>query len=175
MIGAGAGADDTGFGAVVLAGFGAGAGAGAAAEAAGLTVNTLTCTGPSDISATALALVQSGVDGIYLPTDNNIASNMNAVKTAVASSGVLVIAGEEGMLSGGGHITLSIDYFELGRTTGAMAAEILKGNKKPTDYPVVPVAASDCSYVYSSLNLASAGLSMPAALLAAHNWSDVDA
>ncbi len=149
--------------------------AAAAAVAVGLSVSTETCTGPSDIGATALALVQSGVDAIYLPTDNNIASNMNAVKTAVASSGVLVICGEEGMLSGGGHVTLSIDYFELGRTTGAMAAAILKGEKKPTDYPVVPVAASDCEYVYSSLNLADAGLSMPEALLSAHNWRNVDA
>ena len=52
--------------------------------------------------------------------------------------------------------------------------EILKGNKKPTDYKVIPVASSECSYVYSSSNLAAAGLEMSSAILAAHNWKNID-
>ena len=55
-----------------------------------------------------------------------------------------------------------------------MAAQILKGEKAPTDFPVVPVASSECSYVYSSNNLSSAGLSMPEALLNAHTWKNID-
>ena len=37
------------------------------------------------------------------------------------------IAGEEGICKACGVATLSIDYYELGRTTGEMAVKILKG------------------------------------------------
>ena len=146
----------------------------AAIKAAGMTADIKTCSGPSDIKATALALADDNVDAIYLPTDNNIAANMNAVKEAAASKGILIVCGEENMLKQGGHVTLSIDYYNLGFATGKMAAEILKGEKKPTDFPVVPVASSECAYVYSPSNLASAGLTMPEALLNAHTWKNID-
>ena len=146
----------------------------AAIRAAGMTSLVKTCSNASDVKATASALVDANVDAIYLPTDNNIAANMNAVKEAAASKGVLVVCGEENMLKNGGHVTLSIDYFNLGVATGKMAAAILKGEKKTTDFPVVPVASTECTYAYSAKNLASAGLSMPEALLAAHTWKNVD-
>ena len=38
-----------------------------------------------------------------------------------------IIAGEEGICKACGVATLSIDYYELGRTTGEMAVKILKG------------------------------------------------
>ena len=144
----------------------------AAIKAAGMASIVRTCTNSSDILATAEALVSSGVDAIYIPTDNNIAANMNAVKTAVQSQNVLVVCGEENILKQGGHVTLSIDYYQLGLSTGKMAAQILKGEKKATDFPVVAVPASDCEYVYSTKNMADAGLTMPQALLTAHTWRD---
>ena len=147
----------------------------AAIKAAGMTASVKTCTNSSDIKATAEALVAEGVDAIYLPTDNNIAANMNAVKQAATAGGTLVVAGEEGMLEEGGHITLSIDYYNLGKNTGEMAASLIKNDTKPTDYKVVAVPASNCSYVYSSKNLADAGLSMPEAMKNAHEWKDVNA
>ena len=146
-----------------------------AIKKAGMTAVTKTCLNASDVQATAEALISENVDAIYLPTDNNIAKNINAVKEAASSKQVLIVCGEEGMLKDGGHVTLSIDYYSLGVTTGKMAAQILKGEKKPTDFPNQPVAAKDCSYAYSSKNLESAGLTMPDAMLAAHNWKDINA
>jgi len=147
----------------------------AAIQAAGMTAVIKTCSNSSDIKATALALADAGVDAIYVPTDNNIAANMNAINDAATTNHVLVVCGEENMLKSGGHVTLSIDYFGLGFDTGKMAAEILKGNKKPTDFPVVPVAASACSYVLSNTNLTAAGLTLPEAMLNAHTWRDINA
>ena len=146
----------------------------AAIRAAGMTADVKTCSNSSDIKATAEALVADGVDAIYLPTDNNIAANMNAVKQAAISGNVLIVCGEENMLLEGGHITLSIDYYNLGKNTGEMAVELIKNTKKPTDYKVVAVPASNCSYVYSSKNLSDAGLTMPAEMLANHSWTNVD-
>ena len=147
----------------------------AAIKAAGMTASVKTCSNSSDIKATAEALVAEGVDAIYLPTDNNIAANMNAVKQAAIAGNTLVVCGEEGMLNEGGHITLSIDYYNLGKNAGEMAAAIINGQKKPTDFKVEAVPASNCEFVYSSSNLNAAGLTMPESMLNGHEWRDVDA
>ena len=148
----------------------------AAVEAAGMSALVRTCNNSSDIKATALAIADTeGMDAIYVPTDNNIAANMNAIKEATSGKNILIVCGEEGMLEGGGHVTLSIDYFNLGYSTGKMAAQILKGEKKTTDFPVVPVPASDCAYAFSSTNLAANSLTMPEAMRTGHEWKDVNA
>lgn len=147
----------------------------AAIKAAGMTSDVKTCSNASDILATAEALVADGVNAIYIPTDNNIAANMNAIKQSVKNKNVLVVCGEENLLAQGGHVTLSIDYFNLGLSTGKMAAEILKGEKKPTDFKVEAVPAANCEYVFSTANLTDAGLVMPEAMKAAHAWRDVGA
>lgn len=137
-----------------------------AAEALGLSVVTQTCTGPSDISATANALCATdGLDALYIPTDNNIAANTNAVKEAANANGVLIIAGEEGMVKSGGHVTLSIDYTELGKRTGKMAAQIIKGEKEAREIPVGTMSKEECEYVYSSANLAGSGITLPESVL----------
>ena len=139
----------------------------AAAEALGLSVVTKTCTGPSDISATASALcAEEGLDAIYIPTDNNIAANTNAVKQEANAKSILVVTGEEGMCKSGGHVTLSINYHELGLRTGKMAAQILKGEKQPGQIPVGTMTKEECEYVYSSANLAGSGITLPESVIA---------
>ena len=64
---------------------------------------------------------------IYIPTDNTAASCAEAINAVALPAGVPIIAGEEGIGAGCGVATLSIDYYELGRTTGQMAVKILKG------------------------------------------------
>ena len=63
-------------------------------------------------------------DVLYVPTDNTAASCAEAIKGAATKP---IVAGEEGICKGCGVATLSIDYYELGRTTGEMAVKILKG------------------------------------------------
>ena len=50
--------------------------------------------------------------------------------------GVPIITGEEGPCALCGVATLTIDYYELGKTTGAMAAKILKGEANISDMAV---------------------------------------
>ena len=66
-------------------------------------------------------------DVIYVPTDNAIANAAGIVDGVCRPAGVPVIAGEAGICSGCGVATLSISYYDLGVTTGKMAAKILKG------------------------------------------------
>ena len=60
----------------------------------------------------------------FMATDNTAASCAEAIKSAAKKP---IIAGEEGICKACGVATLSIDYYELGRTTGEMAVKILKG------------------------------------------------
>ena len=64
-------------------------------------------------------------DVVYIPTDNTAASCTEAINNVALSAGVPIVAGEEGIASGCGAATLSISYYDLGRATGEMAAEIL--------------------------------------------------
>lgn len=137
----------------------------AALELNGITAVRKTCTGPSDISTAALALTaEDGLDAIYIPTDNNIADNTDAVKTAVAGKKILVVTGEEGMLKGCGHVTLSVDYKALGKETGKMAAAILKSDKSAGEFPVKSMTAEECNYVMSEANCASSEIELPQAI-----------
>ena len=64
-------------------------------------------------------------DVLYIPTDNTLANSTETVRNIVVPAGIPVIAGEEGICSGCGVASLSIDYYDLGRATGEMAYEIL--------------------------------------------------
>ena len=70
------------------------------------------------------------VDVIYTPTDNMIAAGMSLVSQVATENKIPTIVGEQGMVEAGGLATYGINYYELGKQTGAMAALILKGEKK---------------------------------------------
>ena len=75
-------------------------------------------------------------DVIYVPTDNTVASNTGIIDNICRPAKVPVIAGEEGICSGCGVATLSIDYYDLGVATGKMAIKILKGEAKVSEMPI---------------------------------------
>ena len=107
----------------------------ASLEGMGKTVTVYTFADSNDVaSVTAQACSEN--DALYIPTDNTAASSVEAVNNVAAPAGVPIIAGEESICAGCGIATLSIDYYELGRTTGAMAAKILKGESKISEMPV---------------------------------------
>ncbi len=75
-------------------------------------------------------------DVIYVPTDNTAASNTEIINNICQPAGVPVIAGEEGICSGCGVATLSIDYYDLGVATGKMAVKILTGEANISEMPI---------------------------------------
>lgn len=80
----------------------------------------------NDLAAVTEAAVAVS-DVIYVPTDNTVANNTGIIDNICRTAGIPVIAGEENACSGCGVATLSISYYELGWTTGKMAAKILTG------------------------------------------------
>lgn len=97
-----------------------------AIEAAGATAVEQTITSSNDVQQAAQSLVGK-CDAIYVPTDNTIASSMPLVGDVANSAGIAVICGESGMVNDGGLATLGINYTNLGKQTGEMAVEVLRG------------------------------------------------
>lgn len=98
------------------------------AEANGLTVTDYTFSDSNDVTSVTTSAC-SGSDVIYIPTDNTAASCTEAINNVALAAKVPIIAGEEGIMSGCGIATLTISYYNLGKTTGEMAVKILKGEE----------------------------------------------
>ena len=105
-------------------------------EAAGISVKEMTVSNVNEIQQAATSLIGEDIQAIYVPTDNTLASAMPTLTGVTNESKIPVFTGEVGLLSGGGLATVSVDYYELGKQTGAMAAKILKGEAQPADMPI---------------------------------------
>ena len=92
----------------------------------GLDVARMTVTNTNEV-AQAVESVVTKTDAIYIPTDNVFAQSMNLVESITTSAGIPVIAGEENMTRAGGLASVAINYTDLGRLTGKMAIDIIKG------------------------------------------------
>lgn len=110
----------------------------------------------------AAAVVQSACDAsdvLYVPTDNTAASNTGIIDNICQPAGKPVVAGEEGICKGCGVATLSISYYDLGVTTGKMAAKILTGE---ADISTMPIAyAENFTPKYNPTITEALGLTMP--------------
>lgn len=104
-------------------------------EKAGLTVKVYTFADSNDVAAVTTTACSEN-DVLYIPTDNTAASCTEAINNVALPAGVPIVAGEEGIVKGCGLATLSISYYELGRTTGEMAVKILKGEADISTMPI---------------------------------------
>ena len=98
----------------------------AALSAKGVTCKEFSFTDTNDVASVAQAAADFS-DVVYIPTDNVAASNKEAIANVLLPAGIPTVCGEEGLCADCGVCTLSISYYDLGRTTGEMAAKILKG------------------------------------------------
>ncbi|MGN1110654.1 MAG: ABC transporter substrate-binding protein, partial [Oscillospiraceae bacterium] len=102
----------------------------------GVEYKEYTVADSNEIQAQTQAAVGDKCDVIYVPTDNTIANAAETVKNIVVPAKVPVVAGEEGICSGCGTVTLSISYESMGYNAGLMAYEILVNGKKPGDMEI---------------------------------------
>ena len=127
-------------------------------EDMGYTCTNYAFTDVNDLSSVTQTACDSS-DVIYIPTDNTAAGNTETIANVVIPNGVPVIAGESGICSGCGVATLSISYYDLGYTTGEMAAQILTGE---ADISTMPVAyAPNVTKMYNAANCEALNLTMP--------------
>lgn len=133
-----------------------------AIEAVGLEYIPVTVSNTNEIQSVVQSLVGK-VDAIYIPTDNMIANGMSAVASVATENKIPIIVGEEGMCRAGGLATYGINYFNLGKQTGAMAAKILKGESVPSEMPIEYL--TDCTLMINKTAADELGITIPQELL----------
>ena len=127
-------------------------------EEMGYTCTEYAFTDSNDVaSITTNACASSDV--IYIPTDNTAATCTETIRNVVVPAGVPVIAGEQGIRSGCGVATLSIDYYELGEMTGQMAYDILVGGQNPGEMEIQP--APTFTKMYNESICQELGITVP--------------
>lgn len=104
-------------------------------EKSGRTVSVYTFADSNDVAQVVQTACDEN-DALYIPTDNTAASCTEAINNVALPAKTPIICGEEGLAKGCGIATLSISYYELGRTTGEMAVKILKGEANVSEMPV---------------------------------------
>jgi len=111
-------------------------------ESKGIEAKSYPFADSNDIASIAQSACEEN-DVIYVPTDNTAAANGSKIGEYALSSNTPVICGEIGTcIPCGGVATFTIDYYELGYTTGQMAIKILKDHadisKMPIEYYANP-------------------------------------
>ena len=127
-------------------------------EEMGYTCTEYAFTDSNDVASIATNASASS-DVIYIPTDNTAATCTETIRNVVVPAGVPVIAGEQGICSGCGVATLSIDYYELGEMTGQMAYDILVGGQNPGEMEIQP--APTFTKMYNESICQELGITVP--------------
>ncbi len=104
-------------------------------EAAGIVCTQYSFADTNDVTSVTQSACGTS-DVIYVPTDNTVASNTEAINNVCLPTGVPIIAGEESICSGCGVATLTISYYDLGVATGEMAARILIDGEDISTMPI---------------------------------------
>lgn len=100
----------------------------------GLKVEEFAIPSSNEIAAT-VEVASSKVDALFTPLDNTIASAFSTVVSVANKSKKPIFTSVEDMVKAGGIASISQNQFELGRTTGKMAAQVLDG-ANPATTPV---------------------------------------
>ena len=110
---------------------------------------------PAEVKQAAESLV-SRVDAFYCFTDNSIATAMSALTDTAKQNKIPVFGGDiTPTLNGGVVYALGFSYYEMGRMTGKLIAEVLQG-KKAEELPIQ--SFNDPKYYNKLLDLDTAKL-----------------
>lgn len=90
----------------------------------------------------AARIIASKVQVIYAPTDNTIASAIDALVGAANQAKVPVVGGSTSFIENGAIASLGFDYYQVGIQTADFIEAIFNG-KKPGDIPVRFAKGSD--------------------------------
>jgi len=107
----------------------------AALDAHGVKIEIAAVTNSSEVKQAAESLV-GRVDAIYIPKDNTVVSAFEAVVGVANDNKIPLFAGDIDSVKRGAFATFGYEYYDIGYTTGKMAADILLNGKNPGDVAV---------------------------------------
>lgn len=90
----------------------------------------------AEISAAADALIASGVDAVFTPTDNTVMTAELAIYEKLMDAKIPHYTGADSFALNGAFLGYGVNYTELGTKTADMVAEILVHGAKPETTPV---------------------------------------
>ncbi|MBQ3865379.1 MAG: ABC transporter substrate-binding protein [Clostridia bacterium] len=102
----------------------------------GVKIVERTGTNTAEIVLAAQALISDKVDAIFTPSDNTVMTAELSIYEDLAKAGIPHYAGADSFALNGAFLGYGVDYANLGRETGAMAADILLNGKDPGTVPV---------------------------------------
>lgn len=111
----------------------------------------------SDIPAAAESLT-SKVDCVNNFTDNNVVNNLSVLLNAAQKYEIPVYGSEEEQVKNGCMASVSIDYVALGKVTGQMAVQVLKGADAGT---MAVKTITDAELVYNESVMTELGMTLP--------------
>ena len=126
-------------------------------EAKGITATQYAFSDSNDLASVCQKAADEN-DAVYVPTDNTCAANTGIIDGICRPAKKPVFAGEEGICSGCGVATLSISYYDLGYTTGEMAAKVLTGE---ADISTMPVEYTNVTKKYNKTICNDLGMTVP--------------
>lgn len=95
----------------------------------------------ADIPLAADSLLTK-VDCLNNLTDNTVVSSLPVILQKANAAGIPVFGSEIEQVKKGCVATVGLDYFELGKQTGQMAAKVLNGEKKASEIPYEIISES---------------------------------
>ena len=120
----------------------------------GITAKAFTFSETTELQALVTSAA-SECKAIYVPSDNTVAQNDSIVGTICSDKKIPVFTSYGGKIC---YASLAIDYYELGKETGKMAAEILLGNKKVSDIEIKTLTPT---VVYNKELCSALGITVP--------------
>ena len=101
----------------------------------GFEIDDIGVTAQSEVTQAIDTLISRDVDAISNLTDKNVVGVLASVLDKTNEAGIPVYGSEVEQVKGGCVASAGIDYVELGKQAGKMAAKVLRGEAKCTDMP----------------------------------------
>ena len=131
----------------------------------GFTIDAVGVTTPAEVPQGADTLISHKVDCFSNLTDNNVVGVLPSILEKTNEAGIPVYGSEIEQVKIGCAASAGIDYIQLGRQTGAMAAKVIRGEAVCADIPFETIA-SYSTYINSDV-LDAMGIAVPADIAAA--------
>lgn len=125
----------------------------------GFTIEAIGISAQSEVTQAADNLISKKVDCFCNLTDNTVVGVLSSVLEKTNDAGIPVYGSEVEQVKLGCVASAGIDYVELGRMTGQVAAKVLKGEASASDMPFESV--TDFANYVNTAALKQFGLSVP--------------
>ncbi|MDQ7782285.1 MAG: ABC transporter substrate-binding protein [Desulfomonilaceae bacterium] len=105
------------------------------ADTRGIELIKASATSSSAVRPAGESLVGK-VDAIHVPTDNTVVLALESVVKVAQDNKIPLFAADVDSVARGAIAALAVDYYKLGRQTGAMAAKVLEKKARISELPV---------------------------------------